>query len=73
MPDEDGFSLLRRLRNLRPEEGGRLPAVAVTAYEGDDQRAAAMQAGFHAYMTKPVSPVELVDTVAQMAGREQND
>jgi two-component system, chemotaxis family, CheB/CheR fusion protein len=73
MPEEDGFSLLRKVRKLRPEEGGRLPAVAVTAYEGDDQRAAAMEAGFHAFMTKPVSPVELVDTVAQMAGRERGD
>ena len=69
MPEEDGYALMRRVRTLHPEHGGQLPALALTAYEGDDERATAFQAGYHAFVTKPVSPAELVVTVAYMAGR----
>jgi two-component system, chemotaxis family, CheB/CheR fusion protein len=69
MPGEDGFELLRKVRTLSPEQGGRLPALALTAYAGHDDRARAAEAGYQAFVTKPVSPAELVVAVAHMAGR----
>jgi two-component system CheB/CheR fusion protein len=69
MPGEDGYELMRKVRKLAPEEGGRLPALALTAYAGDDDRSQASLAGYQAYLTKPVSPAELVATVARMAER----
>jgi two-component system CheB/CheR fusion protein len=70
MPGEDGYELMRKVRTLSPEQGGRLPALALTAYGGDDDRTQAMSAGDQAFVTKPVRPAELVVTVAQMAGRD---
>jgi DNA-binding response OmpR family regulator len=70
MPGEDGYELMRKVRRLAPEEGGRLPALALTAYAGDDDRNQASLAGYQAYVTKPVSPAELVAAVARVAGRD---
>lgn len=70
MPDEDGYALMRKVRALRPEEGGRVPALALTAYGGDDDRETATLAGFQAFVTKPVIPERLVLEVARMAGRD---
>jgi PAS domain S-box-containing protein len=71
MSGEDGYSLVRRLRAREAETGGELPAVALTAYAGDEDRARALVAGFNAHVPKPVNPVELVAVVAGLAGRGQ--
>lgn len=67
MPGENGYALLRRLRQLTPADGGDLPAVAVTAYTRTEDRREALAAGFTAHLGKPVSPDELVKTVASLA------
>ncbi|MDQ3804351.1 MAG: ATP-binding protein, partial [Acidobacteriota bacterium] len=67
MPEEDGYSLVRRLREREASRGGKLPAVALTAYARDEDRTRALLAGFHAHVAKPVNPAELVAVVASLA------
>ncbi|MBI5239707.1 MAG: PAS domain S-box protein [Elusimicrobia bacterium] len=69
MPDEDGYSLLRRIRALKPEEGGKVPAAALTAYATSEDRTKALRAGFQIYLPKPVDPAELVTVVRTLAGK----
>ncbi|MBI1735134.1 MAG: GAF domain-containing protein [Candidatus Rokubacteria bacterium] len=69
MPDVSGFDLIRRVRDLERAHGGRLPAVALTAYAGPDDRDRALAAGFQAHATKPITPVDLIEAVARAAGR----
>jgi CheY-like chemotaxis protein len=69
MPDEDGYALLRRVRALEPENGGRIPAIALTAYARTQDRRAALLAGFQSHVAKPVEPAELIAVIANLAGR----
>ena len=69
MPGEDGYSLIRKVRALRPEAGGRVPAVAVTAYGSVEDRIRLLAAGFQMHVPKPVEPAELVTVVASVIGR----
>ncbi len=66
LPAADGYSLLHAVRQLPPERGGRLPALALTAYAGPQHRRRALVAGFQAYLAKPVDPAELVALVANL-------
>jgi len=71
MPQEDGYSLIARIRALPEEEGGRQPAVALTAYAREQDRQAALGAGFQRHVTKPFEPEELAAVLAALvAGRE---
>jgi PAS domain S-box-containing protein len=69
MPEEDGFMLIRRIRNLEPEAGRDVPAAAVTAYASQADRMKVLGAGFNMHVSKPVQPAELVLVVASLAGR----
>ena len=69
MPGADGYDLITRVRELEREHGGRIPAVALTAYAGEDNRDRALAAGFNSHVTKPVCPTRLVHIVAQAIGR----
>jgi len=69
MPGEDGISLIRRIRGLDPDQGGRVPAAALTAYTQPSDRERALGAGFQAFLAKPVDPLELAETVARLGGR----
>jgi PAS domain S-box-containing protein len=69
MPDMDGFELLRRIRALGPERGGRTPAIALTAFARSEDRTRALHRGFQVHCSKPVEPAELIATVASVAGR----
>jgi PAS domain S-box-containing protein len=69
MPDEDGYSLIRRVRALPKEEGGRIPAVALTAYAQISDRTRALIEGFNNHVSKPAEPEELIAVVAALAGR----
>lgn len=68
MPDEDGYSLMRRIQELNLN-GIALPALALTAYASLEDRARALAAGFQMHTSKPIEPVELVAIVASLAGR----
>jgi PAS domain S-box-containing protein len=65
MPNEDGYSFIRALR----AEGGRMPAVALTAYASQQDAHRAFVAGFQKHVTKPVEPARLVSVVANLGGR----
>ena len=69
MPVEDGYSLIRKLRNLPPQQGGRIPAVALTAFGRMEDRVHALTAGFQMHLPKPVEPAELVLVAANLTGR----
>jgi CheY-like chemotaxis protein len=69
MPDVDGYELLRRVRTLGAARGGRVPAVALTAFARSQDRTRALHAGYLAHLAKPVEPSELIATVATVAGR----
>ncbi|HTI64364.1 MAG TPA: ATP-binding protein, partial [Gemmatimonadaceae bacterium] len=66
MANEDGYSLLARIRALGAERGGDVPAVALTALAGDDDRRRALEAGFQGHMVKPVDIDQLVTTVSKL-------
>jgi CheY-like chemotaxis protein len=68
MPDVDGYRLIRRLRDLDAAAGRRRPAVALTAHAGPDERHRALEAGFDAYLVKPVDAQDLMDIVARLLG-----
>ncbi|MGC4087739.1 MAG: ATP-binding protein [Polyangiaceae bacterium] len=67
MPDEDGYSFIRRIRTLGPELSGDVPALALTAFARGEDRAKALRAGFDAHLGKPVMPSELIRSLARMA------
>ncbi|MCA1632752.1 MAG: response regulator [Acidobacteria bacterium] len=70
MPDEDGYSLIAKVRALGKERGGKIPAAAaLTAYAGEEARIRVLQSGFQIHVPKPISPSELVAVVANLAGR----
>ena len=66
MPEVDGWELLRRVRALPPERGGRTPAVALTAHSSAADKAKSIEAGFLLHLTKPFDPYELVDLLAAL-------
>ncbi len=67
MPGEDGYTLIRRMRALRPGEGGGIPSIALTAYTRTEDRTRALAAGFTTHVGKPVNPQDLVAAVANLA------
>lgn len=69
MPGEDGYALIRRVRELNSTSNGNIPAVALTAYARSEDRIRAIAAGFNMHLAKPVEPIELVTMVASAAGR----
>ena len=69
MPGEDGYALIRMIRALPLDEGGDVPAVALTAYARSEDRTRALLSGFQSHVAKPVEPTELVATVASLARR----
>jgi signal transduction histidine kinase len=69
MPGEDGFSLIRQIRRLSPQAGGRTRAAALTAYARPEDRTRTLEAGFEAHITKPVDAANLIAVVSELAGR----
>jgi signal transduction histidine kinase/CheY-like chemotaxis protein len=69
LPDETGYALLRRVRSLPDDGGGRTPAAAITTRSRVEDRVEALLAGFQLHLDKPVQPAELLAAVANLAGR----
>jgi CheY-like chemotaxis protein len=72
MPDEDGYSLIRRVR-LLPGDRGRIPAIALTAYAHPADRIKAMEAGFQLHFSKPVELAALQTGLAALTFRHMTD
>jgi hypothetical protein len=74
MPDEDGYALIRQIRQHEAERGGFLPAVALTGYARDIDRDRVLRAGFQAHVTKPLDPLALTEAIATITQtRRDND
>jgi PAS domain S-box-containing protein len=69
MPEMDGYEFLRRIRELGRARGGRIPAVALTAFARSEDRTQALMAGYLVHVSKPVDASELLATVASVTGR----
>jgi len=72
MPDEDGYSLIKKIRALPWTQGGDIPALALTAYARAEDRINALKAGFNVHVCKPVEPSELILMVAELCKRGRN-
>jgi CheY-like chemotaxis protein len=68
MPDRDGYDLISEIRSREPERGGKIPAVAVTAYARAEDRVRVLAAGFQMHIAKPIDPDELIAVVASLTG-----
>jgi len=66
MPEMDGYMLMRQVRSLRIDQGGKVPAIALTAYAGEIDYQQAMAAGFQKHIPKPVKPDALIGAIAQV-------
>lgn len=67
MPDEDGYSFLKKLRSLPQDQGGNVPALALTAYTKEEDRQQAIAAGFQMHLGKPLDITELLQAVFQLS------
>jgi len=66
MPEMDGYSMMRQIRQYSPEQGGTIPAIALSAYAGEINQQQALQAGFQQHIAKPINPDDLVKAIAQL-------
>jgi CheY-like chemotaxis protein len=69
MPEVDGYELLRRIRALPASKGGKVPAIALTAFARSEDRILALRAGFLVHVSKPVESSELIAAVAAITAR----
>ena len=69
MPEMDGYALIREVRRGDSERGGRVPAVALTAYARMEDRSAALQAGFDTHVAKPLNSSELLGVAVSLLRR----
>ncbi|RYZ09076.1 MAG: response regulator [Myxococcales bacterium] len=67
LPDEDGFSLMRRIRALGAEQGGSTPSIAVSAFTSAEDRRRAAAAGFQDFVAKPVDFSQLISSIQALA------
>ncbi|MEQ8542097.1 MAG: response regulator [Coleofasciculus sp. D1-CHI-01] len=66
MPGMDGYELIRQVRELPPDRGGLVPAIALTAYAGETDYERALSAGFNRHLSKPIEPDQIVDAIANL-------
>lgn len=72
MAGANGYDLIEKVRALNPEKGGKVPAIALTAYAGVSDRRRALISGFHAHLAKPVEPDELLAIIGRLARERPN-
>jgi PAS domain S-box-containing protein len=74
MAHMDGYMLIREIRAMPADQGGQIPAIALTAYAGETDQQQILEAGFQKHITKPVEPAFLAGEIAQLlASRTQNN
>lgn len=70
MPGVDGYDLIRQVRGLPPDRGGKIPAIALTAYTRTEDRLQSLRAGYDMHVPKPVELAELVAVAATVVRRK---
>ena len=73
MPVEDGYSFIKRIRQLAPDDGGATPAIALTSHARLEDRTRALTAGFTNHVVKPFDPPELFAVIGAATGRRRPD
>ena len=71
MAGENGYELIRKIRSMDPEAGGRIPAIALTAYAGASDRRRALLAGFQTHLAKPVEPDDLLAVILSLTFQQE--
>lgn len=71
MAGENGYDLIKKIRSLGPEEGGHVPAIALTAYAGPSDRRRALLAGFQTHLAKPVEPDDLLAVILSLTFQQE--
>jgi CheY-like chemotaxis protein len=66
MPGEDGYTLIQQIRALPPEQGGNVPAAALTAHARAEDREKVFAAGYHAHISKPVDVATLLTALSEL-------
>jgi CheY-like chemotaxis protein len=66
MPEMNGYKLIEQIRAKSPDQGGQIPALALTAYAGEGNARLAQQAGFEEHLAKPIDPAQLVSLVVRL-------
>jgi CheY-like chemotaxis protein len=69
MPEEDGYALIRKVRALGKEQGGDIPAVALTAFARTNDRLKVLSSGYQMHVPKPVEPMELATVINSLMRR----
>jgi PAS domain S-box-containing protein len=69
MPDQDGYELMRKLRELPPEKGGNTPAIALTGYASRKDRERALNSGYQQHIAKPIEQADVIKAIAALVGR----
>ncbi len=73
LPGEDGYSLIRKVREKESHEGWFIPAVALSGYARTEDKAQALAAGYQLHLAKPVGLLDLTNAVAGLTGRDGGD
>lgn len=73
MPGTDGYQLIRAIRSRDAEQGGTIPAIALTAFARSEDRKKALLAGFQNHLSKPVNHEELLVVISMLTGRTKSD
>jgi CheY-like chemotaxis protein len=68
MPGMDGYELIQQIRSRTPDRGGRISAIALTAYAGELNQRKAIESGFQAHLSKPVEPEQLIGAIVSLVG-----
>lgn len=63
MPEMDGYGLIKKIRAMPDNQGGNVPAIALTAYAGETNQKQAIAAGFQRHLSKPMETLELVKVI----------
>ena len=66
MPTVDGYALIHQIRQRSPEQGGQIPAIALTAYASESDQQRAIAAGYQLHLSKPVEPEQLIQAIVQL-------
>jgi len=69
MPDQDGYEFIRKLRALPVENGGNIPAIALTGYASRKDRERALNSGYSQHMAKPIEQADMISAIAALVGR----
>ncbi|MEH2069277.1 MAG: PAS domain-containing protein [Nostoc sp.] len=70
MPEMDGYSLIEQIRAMSKQQGREIPAIALTAYVAESDRQQILAAGFEKHVAKPVQPIELLTSIADLIGQK---